>query len=288
MQVRRISRDGHDRRSSRCATHFHWAGEPSAESVGVAQGVIAGANSPRTPNSARRFVSYRRLSPVFTFAAAPEEDRPGCRRPPRPAADMSCCWSGLAGVRVSAAVIASWKGRVCPPPARAVRPVRPLSSSLSVLLLTCRPFRGLAGACASRFERSGELRLADFEQSPYVFPVFLRRGCGGLPGQGGGVAGHLRLLPDPGPEPSGGRGEHVSGGGRTARPSGSNTPPSSKATTPLHSRLHPCSGWLATVCAPLRSWARALGHRGRCGHCRSAGRRAALRDWMVVMSCLPG
>ena len=52
-----------------------------ADSVGVAQGVIAGANLPRTPNSARRFVSYRRLLPVFTFAAAPEEDRPGCRRP---------------------------------------------------------------------------------------------------------------------------------------------------------------------------------------------------------------
>ena len=34
--------------------------------------------------------------------------------------------------------------------------------------------------------------------------------------------------------------------GETARPSGKSSPESSKRMTPLHSRLHPCSGWKAT------------------------------------------
>ena len=55
-------------------------------------------------------------------------------------------------------------------------------------------------------------------------------------------------------------------GGGTARPSGSSAPPSSNSTTPLHSRLHPCPGWLATALAALRSDARASRHRGRCRH----------------------
>ena len=35
--------------------------------------------------------------------------------------------------------------------------------------------------------------------------------------------------------------------GATIRPSGSRSPVSSNTTTPLHSRLHPCSGWAATT-----------------------------------------
>ena len=54
--------------------------------------------------------------------------------------------------------------------------------------------------------------------------------------------------------------------GVTVRPSGSSAPPSSNSTTPLHSRLHPCPGWLATALAALRSGARASGHRGQCQH----------------------
>ncbi len=54
--------------------------------------------------------------------------------------------------------------------------------------------------------------------------------------------------------------------GGTTRPSGSNWPVSSKRTTPLHSRLHPCSGWLATLWAASRSGWSAGGHGGRCGH----------------------
>src|SRR6185437_14600527 len=36
-------------------------------------------------------------------------------------------------------------------------------------------------------------------------------------------------------------------------PSGSSSPVSSKITTPLQSRLQPCSGWLTMVCAASRS-----------------------------------
>lgn len=43
---------------------------------------------------------------------------------------------------------------------------------------------------------------------------------------------------------------------------GTSSPPSSNNTTPLHNRLHPCSGWLATARAVARSGARASGHVG--------------------------
>ena len=43
-------------------------------------------------------------------------------------------------------------------------------------------------------------------------------------------------------------------GGRGRRwPSGSSSPSSSKRTTPLHSRLQPCSGWLLTTAARSRA-----------------------------------
>ena len=50
------------------------------------------------------------------------------------------------------------------------------------------------------------------------------------------------------------------------RPSGSSSPVSSKSTTPLHSRLQPCSGWQATVWAASRSGASACGQCGWCEH----------------------
>lgn len=47
---------------------------------------------------------------------------------------------------------------------------------------------------------------------------------------------------------------HASVGyGAITRPSGSNSPVSSKRTTPLHSKLQPCSGWAATARAAARS-----------------------------------
>ncbi|KWW98112.1 hypothetical protein TH66_22860 [Carbonactinospora thermoautotrophica] len=49
-------------------------------------------------------------------------------------------------------------------------------------------------------------------------------------------------------------------------PSGSSSPVSSNTTTPLHNRLHPCSGWHATVRAASRSGASADGHGGMCRH----------------------
>jgi hypothetical protein len=39
----------------------------------------------------------------------------------------------------------------------------------------------------------------------------------------------------------------TAGRGRTMRPPGSSSPVSSNTMTPLHSRLHPCSGWAAMV-----------------------------------------
>jgi len=63
--------------------------------------------------------------------------------------------------------------------------------------------------------------------------------------------------------------------GATARPPGSSAPPSSNSTTPLHSRLHPCPGWFATILAALRPGARASGHCGRCRHSRSPARRVS-------------
>jgi hypothetical protein len=41
--------------------------------------------------------------------------------------------------------------------------------------------------------------------------------------------------------------------GASARPPGKSSPPSSKTTTPLHSRLQPCSGWLAMTWAAARA-----------------------------------
>jgi hypothetical protein len=56
-------------------------------------------------------------------------------------------------------------------------------------------------------------------------------------------------------------------------PSGSSTPVSSKITTPLQSRLQPCSGWLTMVCAASRSGADAHGQGGECGQlCVPPGR----------------
>src|SRR6266700_7130698 len=54
--------------------------------------------------------------------------------------------------------------------------------------------------------------------------------------------------------------------GGTIRPPGRISPMSSNTITPLHSRLHPCSGWKATVRAALRSGRSAGGHGGRCAH----------------------
>jgi hypothetical protein len=54
--------------------------------------------------------------------------------------------------------------------------------------------------------------------------------------------------------------------GAMAAPSGSSSPVSSKITTPLQSRLQPCSGWLTTVCAASRSGADGAGQGGECGH----------------------
>src|SRR5258708_6623770 len=49
-------------------------------------------------------------------------------------------------------------------------------------------------------------------------------------------------------------------------PSGSSSPVSSKTTTPLQSRLQPCSGWLMIVRAASRSGPLGSGHDGVCGH----------------------
>jgi hypothetical protein len=60
--------------------------------------------------------------------------------------------------------------------------------------------------------------------------------------------------------------ESVGRCGATARPSGRSSPVSSKRTTPLHRRLHPCSGWNAIVCAASRSASSAEGQGGLWGH----------------------
>ena len=69
--------------------------------------------------------------------------------------------------------------------------------------------------------------------------------------------------------------------GGTARPSGKSPPVSSKRMTPLHSRLHPCSGWKAMVWAASRSERSAGGHGGRCGHMASLWIRSCGRTWTV-------
>src|SRR5215472_8895780 len=60
-------------------------------------------------------------------------------------------------------------------------------------------------------------------------------------------------------------------GGATSRPLGSSAPASSNSTTPLQSRLHPCSGWVTITRAALQSGASASGHRGWCLHISSSG-----------------
>src|SRR5208282_6104847 len=94
----------------------------------------------------------------------------------------------------------------------------------------------------------------------YVLAV-LPRPSGVFFREGGCVAAHRRLLADRGAaaQAAGATMWARADGGTTARPSSSSAPPSSKITTPLHSRLHPCSGWLAMTLAPLRSCARAPG-----------------------------
>jgi hypothetical protein len=52
---------------------------------------------------------------------------------------------------------------------------------------------------------------------------------------------------------------------------GQSGPARSNSTTPLHSRLHPCSGWLTMTRAAMRSDASASGHRGWCLHMSSSG-----------------
>jgi hypothetical protein len=49
-------------------------------------------------------------------------------------------------------------------------------------------------------------------------------------------------------------------------PPGSSSPVSSKITTPLQSRLQPCSGWLTMVRAASRAGAEGAGQGGVCGH----------------------
>jgi hypothetical protein len=71
--------------------------------------------------------------------------------------------------------------------------------------------------------------------------------------------------------------------GGTARPSGKSPPVSSKRMTPLHSRLHPCSGWKAMVWAASRSERSGGGHGGWCGHMASLWIRSCGRRWTVAL-----
>ena len=71
--------------------------------------------------------------------------------------------------------------------------------------------------------------------------------------------------------------------GRT-RPSGKSSPVSSKRTTPLHSRLHPCSGLRTTQSASARSGQSAGGHGGRCGHMSWLGVPARIRFTVVSLA----
>ena len=65
--------------------------------------------------------------------------------------------------------------------------------------------------------------------------------------------------------------------GSMADPSGSSAPVSSKATTPLHSRLQPCSGWQARTRAAWRQRACGGGHAGTCGQSRGPPLSAVIR-----------
>ena len=75
-------------------------------------------------------------------------------------------------------------------------------------------------------------------------------------------------LPCPGATPTG-RSKAARSVGRCGAmnaPPGRSSPVSSKITTPLQSRLQPCSGWLTMVCAASRSGAEGGGQGGVCGH----------------------
>ena len=81
--------------------------------------------------------------------------------------------------------------------------------------------------------------------------------------------------------------------GGTTRPPGRISPMSSNTITPLHSRLHPCSGWMTTVWAASRSGRSAGGHGGRCQHIAHlwSGLRMYLVLWAVRLwgwSCKKG
>lgn len=65
-------------------------------------------------------------------------------------------------------------------------------------------------------------------------------------------------------------------------PSGRSSPVSSKSTTPLHSRLQPCSGWCATRRADSRSAESAEGHGGWCWHMGGFFRSVMTCVWAVV------
>lgn len=65
-------------------------------------------------------------------------------------------------------------------------------------------------------------------------------------------------------------------------PSGRSSPVSSKSTTPLHSRLQPCSGWCATRRADSRSAESAEGHGGWCWHMGGFSRSVMTCVWAVV------
>ena len=83
--------------------------------------------------------------------------------------------------------------------------------------------------------------------------------------------------------------------GASARPPGRSSPPSSKTTTPLHSRLQPCSGWLAMAWAAARAISPADGHGGSWGHMptsilaavRGARDRASPRRGQMCSRLLP-
>lgn len=65
-------------------------------------------------------------------------------------------------------------------------------------------------------------------------------------------------------------------------PSGRSSPVSSKSRTPLHSRLHPCSGWCATRRADSRSAELADGHDGWCWHMDGIFRSGVMCEMAVV------
>ena len=85
----------------------------------------------------------------------------------------------------------------------------------------------------------------------------------------------------PGPRSQAATGRRIRAGwcGGIARPSGKSPPVSSNRMTPLHSRLHPCSGWKAMVWAASRSERSAGGHGDRCGHMASLWIRSCGRTW---------